>query len=281
MKIVSTGATLSSPEYQKKKKKERKRKLIVFSSVVFAVLIATVLLLRLEQIQISQISVEGNEVISDEKAAVVARDALRGNYLGLIPRTNALFYPKSQVKESLSREFPRFSSIEVKLSSINSIKVSVTEREPYALYCSSAERPQDASACFFLDKGGFIFDEAPAFSGTVYFVYASEQYIESSLGQELMLRSEFEEFADFISQLELLGFQPLAALVGKEDLVVVMPEQARLIVKREDEFSGIYSNLEAFLNNESIREQGNFIEKFSELDLRTRNKVRWSLKEQI
>lgn len=281
MKIVSTGATLSSPEYHKKKRKERKRKLIIFSSAAFITLIVIVLLLRLEQIQVSEISMEGNEVVSDEKAVVVVKSALSGNYLGLIPRTNALLYSKSRVKESLSKEFPRFSSVEVSLDGINSIKITVTEREPYALYCDSAERPQNASACFFLDKEGFIFDEAPAFSGTVYFVYASEQKIETSLGQELMPRSEFKEFAGFIGQLSLLGFQPLAALVGETDLVVVMPRQARLLMRREDDFSEVYSTLEAFLNNESIREQGNFLEKLSELDLRTRNKVRWTLKEQI
>lgn len=279
MKIVSTGATLSSPEYHKRKKKERKRKLIIFLSLTFVVLIATVLLLQLEQIQISQISVVGNEVISDGKVAVVAKDALRGNYLWLIPRTNALLYSKSRIKESLYREFPRFSFVEVKLDSIDSIKISVAEREPYALYCGSAERPQDASSCFFLDKGGFIFDEAPAFSGTVYFVYASEQQIENPLGQKLMPRNEFEEFAGFIGQLSLLGFQPLAALVGEKDLIVVMPEQARLLVRRADDFNEIYSKLVDFLNNESIREQGSFIEKFLELDLRTRNKVRWTLKQ--
>ncbi len=279
-RIVSTGATLASPEFRNKKRKEKQRKYIIWSSVVTVTLVALVFVSRLESLLIKEVGVTGAHVITEEEVSRNVLETLSGHYLWLIPRANAALYPRSRVKENLMKEFPRFSSVALSLEGAKKLGVSVVERNPFALYCPSATRPDDASACFFLDNEGFIFDEAPAFSGTVYFVYAKDVPLQNPKGSLFMPKDEFQNLSQFVEAVERLGFEPLALELAEREVTILLPGEAKIVWEREADLTNIYSNIESFLNSKEIKEQPDFIEKLKLLDLRTRNKVFFRFKEQ-
>ncbi len=273
MKIVSTGSTLSSSENYKKKKKQKQRKLVMVNVSFIIFLIGIIFVARLSALKIKNYIVEGARVITEENVVSNVRNTIAGEYLWLIPRSNSLIFPRSQVEKNLLMEFPRFSSVNLSLDGVNTLIVSVVEREPFQLYCASVNDLANASSCYFLDEEGFIFDDAPAFSGVVYFVYAHEVPLESPKGQAYLPAQEFKNLTQFINNLKLLWFKPLAVEASKNEYKIILPAGARVVLSRELDVSKALSNLEAFLNDPTIKSQADFKERVLLLDLRTANKV--------
>ena len=279
MKIVSTGSTLSSPEFHEKRKRARRRRLYWWAAGVFTLLSVLIFLSRQEKFLVSAVSVEGAKTVNSEMVEAEVKEILSGHYLWLVPRSNFILYPRREVKSALLNEFPRFSAVDLELEGSRRLSVLVTEREPYALYCDSALSPENAAACYFLDKEGFIFDSAPSFSGSVYFIYARETPLATPLGRAFLPPGEFKPLSAFIERLEKLGIQPLALEVGADEFNLVLPHDAHLVWKRGSDLDLLYANLSAFLNDEAIKSQKDFLDRVSTLDLRTENKVFYRFKE--
>ncbi len=267
VKIVSTGATLFSEQHYRKRQEKRKKKFIIWSSLVVLALAALVLFSRLERFQIAEVGAEGARVITGDDISRNILGTLSGKYFWLVPKSNAALYPRGAVKDNLMKEFPRISSAELSLQSPKLLSVSVVERDPYALYCSSGDRK-----CFFLDKQGFIFDEAPDFSGVVYLVYSKEPSISEPKGREFLPPEEFSAIAGFIEGVSGLGFEPVSASVGERDVELLMKNDSSLIFDRTSDLPALLSDLEAFLKNPAVEKS-----RLRELDLRIKNKIYWKV----
>lgn len=278
MKIVSTGKTLSLTEYHERRVRARRKRWMIYGGIILVVLVALTLVSRLQSLRIKNITVIGAEAISTDLVRAVTLDALSGYYLWLVPRDNSLIYSRDTVIEMLNRKFPRFSSINLNLSNPTSLDISVIEREPFALYCGHLSGTSESSPCYFLDDQGFIFDTAPVFSEGVYFIYSSDPDFENPLGQEYLPREEFNLLGEFVRSLTTLGFKPLSVVMGEKEFQLSTVTETKILWPRTDNFSAVFSNLESFLNDPAIKAQKDFIEKISELDLRTINKVFWKLK---
>lgn len=278
MKIVSSGSTLSSPEFHQKKVRARRKRIFIYSSIVLLLLGLLIFLSRLNALRIKEVAVEGAKVISAEAVAGAAKEVMSGYYLWLVPKNNALIYADDEVKNELHKRFPRFSSVELSLSGFQALNITVVEREPFALYCGEEALVEESSVCYFLDKNGFIFDFAPSFSEGVYFVYASSPVFEDPLGQAFLAREEFIALTKFIEDVSDLGFDPQALEMTGEEFRLTLANGGRLLWQRGADPIILLSNLESFLNEETIRSQGDFLLKVKELDLRTENKVFYSFR---
>lgn len=266
-KIVSTGKTISLEEYHKKRVREHRRRVRWWMSGIFILLIALVFVSRLETFRISEVAVEGAKVITNDEVKRNVLAALSGKYFWLVPKSNAAIFPREEVAASLMKEFPRLASVELNVERENTLRVLVTEREPYALYCMDV--------CYFLDEHGFIFDTAPDFSGVVYFVYAREVPMENPSGSQFMPVEEFENLSTFIQDLSKLSFEP----VRLDDYDLTMNNGSRMLLPEKSDLVTLFSNLESFLESETIRSQRNFLDKVVLLDLRTENKIFYRFRE--
>ncbi len=278
MKIVSTGDTIVTPEFHEKKKKAKRKKLIWWLLGIISILVLIVIISRREALQIKTVSVNGARVVSADEVSEEAKQLLRGYYLGLIPKTNSLVYPQEKVREGLRKKFPRLTMLALTLEDINVLRVDVSEREPFALYCGDAIKVKESSKCYFLDKTGYIFDEAPLFSGAVYFVYGLEKPLEDPLRHELLSPPDFEKLSQFISELPELGLKPVAVVVSEDELNLFLATENNIVWKKETNLNTIYANLDAFLNNYEIKKEKDFLERVNVLDLRTDNKVFYRFK---
>ena len=267
MKIVSKGGTLSSFEYLEKKQKATRKRRIIYSVSTFIILVALVLVSRLEKLRITEVRVEGAVVTGADPVSSAMREIISGYYLWIIPRNNTLLYPRGHAEKVLAERFPRFSSVEISLDNSRRLAVSVVEREPTALYCANSE------TCWFLDEQGFVFDTAPTFSEGVYFLYTMEPVVESPLGKPLLPLPEFQAVSEFVLHLNTLGIEPLTLQIGEMDLVLTSASGARLTWTRGSDTERIYNNLQSFLNSPSIEAEEDFLAKVVELDLRTEDKV--------
>ena len=267
-KIVSTGRTISLEEYHNKRVCERRRRFFLWFTLVFLLVVALVLISRIEKIQISDIQVEGAKVVAEEDVRQSVLRILSGRYFWLVPKGNVALYPRAEIEENLAREFSRFSDVALSLEGLERLVVSVVEREPFALYCP----PEDAK-CFFLDESGFIFGEAPDFSGAVYFIYSMEPPLENPKGREFLPEEEFSALSDFLEMLSSLGFKPVSLMSLERGFDITMKNGSRMLLPEAADLAPLALNLESFLKSENIASQKNFLDEVFLLDLRTKNKI--------
>lgn len=277
MKIVSRGGTLSTEVYLKKKKRAQRKRLLIIVSIILAILVVLVLIARLEKFRIQDISVSGATVIGGDMVENFSDEVLSGYYLWVVPKDNVLLYSSSRLEKSLMKKFPRFRSVETTLGGVNTLHISVIEREPHALYCGESIIPEGA-VCFFLDKSGFIFDKAPAFSDGVYFVYASEPSLENPEGRQIVPADEFDTLSSFIENLLALNIDAISLKIGRSEYDLTFRKGAHILWKEDSDIVLVYSNLETFLRSDVIKADKDFLDKIKQLDLRTDNKVFYTFK---
>src|SRR5690242_12158894 len=82
-------------------------------------------------------SVEGTSILSPEDVRAAAREIISGNYFYIFAKNNALLYPRVQLEQKLSQQFPRIKDISVSLSGYQTIAIQLSERGPFALWCDT------------------------------------------------------------------------------------------------------------------------------------------------
>jgi len=265
-RIVSTGKTISLAEYHKKRLKERRRRFAFFLSGIALFLLVFLLLLRIDGLRITAVSVEGTDSASASGAVALSEQALTGSYLWLVPRNSFLFYPEKKIRLEILSKAPRFKSVDISLGGTNSLLIKVSEREPFALYCK-------IDSCFFLDENGVIYDTAPDFSHGVYFVYSLAEPLLDPLSQNLIPPEEFKTLTTFLQSLSSLVPAPREVRISPDSVSLALENGAVIRWRRVASHAELLSNMRSFLESQEISSDVFFWQNLRELDLRTEDKV--------
>ena len=268
---------LNSPRLQELKNKRRKSFQNKGIFAFFAVLVLFVglgFLSRISKLNIQNIVMSGNIVVDSEDIEKVARESMSGHYVWLFPKTNVFFYPKNKIAESIAQEFTRLKDIKLNITNIETLEISVAEREGVYIWCG-VDLPEDASEeeCLFLDKDGYLFDEAPYFSGEVYFKFYGEAFKEYD--------PIFKELVSFKENIESIGLKPVALFMDIEGNATLLLSSEntsgtnpQITFKANDDLSKLAENLQSALDTEPLKTD--IKKKYSALqyiDLRYGNKV--------
>ena len=143
---------------------------------MFAVLGALVVLLALmggvvglsylSALRVQHITIVGLSSVNESLVEASVQDALDGGYWHLIPKNNIFVYPKGAIERGLLAQFPIFSSVVAHAQGLTALTVTVTERQPAALWCGSFAT--STAPCLTLDESGTAYTIAPDFSASVY-----------------------------------------------------------------------------------------------------------------
>ncbi len=271
MKIVSSGKVLNSSKLYKKKKRKKLLKFSLFLALLVTSVWSLGYLSRQPDFLISEVVVTGKDIVDRSDMVEKVTTLLDGYYFWLIPRANILVYPRSEIKSILTENFKRLKDVELDVEA-ESLVISVEERLPRALYCPNALE-SDGTNCFFLDSEALIFARAPAFSGPSYFIFGTENFITEPIGESLVLPEEFRALSDFIDRLVDLDIRAKALEIADDGYTLLTDKGVRILWRKEFSLENIYTNLSAFLSEESIRSQKDFLDKIRYLDLRVEDKV--------
>jgi len=261
---------LNSPrllELKKHRRRSFQSKILLYLVALLAVFVFLIYIFRLTSLNISEVEIIGNKVLDAEVIKVIVKKELTGNYLGFFPKTNVLLYPENNIKKELSNQFTRLKNITLFVKDRKILQISVSEREPKYLWCE-VEMGLEIEKCHFIDEDGFIFDEAPYFSGEVYFKF---------YGATNLFEKSFEKLISFKMILENMGLKPVVLFVQENRDVKIFLSTSRgpeIIFKIDSDLEKVAENLGAALTTEPL--QSNFKNKYSSLlyiDLRFGNKV--------
>lgn len=253
---IGRSRALQSAKYLEKK---RKKKLVVVSLSICAFLLLLsifVIILRASFLQISDIQVNGVDEINSENLIAQAGSIIDGEYIKVLPRSNIFFYPKDKIEKSLKDSNKYIESLDVELDGLDTLEITVTERQPSAVACEGFKGDDGGSGpCFFLDHDGYIYREASQFSEGVYVKYytsASEKSL--STGDYIAETSIFRELQDFIRIVKDADITVIGILIGEGgsyELYIRNKDSSVAVVYFDDRvsFDKTASNLSAFLQN--------------------------------
>lgn len=265
IKIVSTGSTISSTEFREKKRRAKRRRASLVGGGVLLILILFTVLMHWNKLRVKVVEVHGALVTGEAPVISLTASHLQGAYFWLWPKDSILLYPKKAIVSDLMAKFPRFGSASVSLSGLSTLEVLVSEREPFALYCSEE--------CLFVDDTGFIFDKAPTFSDGVYVVYHLPT-TDLTLGHSVLERDSFINVNQFINDLKTLGLVVREASLVDNIVTFTLDSGASLSWRLNSSADEIFGNLSAFLKTQGP----GFWQTVATVDLGTPNKVFYSFK---
>lgn len=266
---------IHSPEFIQKKRRRARVVAFVALCILGTLFGASIYLANMNRFLISEVEVEGNEATTDREIERVVWEKLEGKYIWLYDKSNGLIYPRGDIRQELYSRIPRILDADFELEDSRTLVLSVRERVPHSIYCQEVLSLTDPSGCFFIDETGFIFSQAPFFSGEVYFIFYSDEPPEDPLGERFLPESDFLKLSSLIDGLEKLGVELVAFgdLGTKDEYHLILKNGARIMWKSSESFESVAKNLESFLLDESIAGDGEFLDRVEYIDLRFENKV--------
>ena len=222
--------------------------------------------------------VEGAKKVPTELISQYVDAVLDNGSHQMLSRRNIFMYPRVVLEKAVQGYFPRIRSAKIFRSAVlaTAVTVSVEEREPYALWC------EDATRCFTLDDGGFIFaeywadsDERPA---TPYVFHGGVASAENPIGQ----RFAPGHLAGLVALLSLAGqagFEPRAISIGNgQDILITLSEGFTLKASFGQDANALMKNLQLVLSSGPLKGKDSELEY---VDLRFNNRVYYKLKGEV
>lgn len=183
---------------------QRRKKRLILLYIVLGVTAVSLALLffvfRAPFLLINTVRVEGNKIVDKEKIEQIVFPVINEYYLGFLPKSNRLIYPKDVLEKRIRLELGRIENLDLKVNS-KTLVVSIVERGSYALWCK--EKQTD---CYFLDSAGFIFSRSPEFSLGIYRVFEGIVTQEDPLGKQFLNEELLSGIEEIISLLNGFGF---------------------------------------------------------------------------
>lgn len=273
MKIIGNKNALHTPEFHKKKQIEMRIRIFIISLVFIILIVVPIIILRNSHLIISNIELKGNVVTNSEELQTIIADDLAGNYFWVIPRSDALLYPKQKIIKDLMNKEPRLSMVELKLLNLKNLSVIVAERTPKALYCKDVTDTLNPAGCYFIDASGFIFSEAPSFSGGVYFVYSSDPVLDTPLRTQYFDTKKFNQLDVFIKSLGDIGLYPKIFILKNDEYHLILSNGGDIMWKATQDLEQVRSNLSSFIEDASFQQNKNNLNNIQYIDLRFGNKI--------
>lgn len=166
------------------------------------------LLLFSSSTRITNIQIEGANVVSHEDIERIVREEMAQSVIGLLSKSASVLFPTNNVLISLQAAFPRLDTISVHKVFPNDLFIGVTEREVDGIWCISLTDRN----CSFFDNQGVIFEQAPSSTrGFLLFqVDDNRAYTEVPMLGATVLDESLLEFLTFLR--DGITFRKLAAL---------------------------------------------------------------------
>lgn len=270
------------------KKKEHKKKRRILSTVIFLFTVALLGFLvwfpSIPSLQIKNIVIEGNKVLTKEEVKKKVEEELAGKYFHLFPKTNIFFYPKEAIVTFLRQDFPRIANVSDDLDTERILFVSLTEREPFSLWCGKEipETPTNET-CYYLDDQGYVFGKAPSFSGNAYFEFYGKGTLplNDPIGHNFMPLVSYQQILKIKERLENFQVQPIGIFVADDGSAEFMEKNGyKIRFNTDQDVSSLLSNMQTVFQSSSWKGtiQSGTLEY---LDFRFGNKVYYKYKNQV
>lgn len=270
-------------EIKRKRRQKRIKALIIYFLIFVAIVAGLSFLSKEKHIVVDNVVVTGTHIIDQEEVIREIRKNLSGKYLFLFSKSNSFIFPEKAIYNNLLLKFPRIEKLSLKRDSLKTIQADIIERTGSFLYCGDKvpeDKKEIGENCYFINNDGYIFDEAPYFSGDVYFKYyiPLSKEMENPLGNNITDEEHFYRITRFIDGINSLGLKPVYIVIEKDgtDYLYLESNGTNPVIqfKDNDNLTIILDNLLVAMQKKEFADE--IKSKYNTLqyiDLRFKNKV--------
>ena len=242
-------------------------------------MIGLVFLSQLQKLKIDTVIVVGVEVLEEKEILSVVNTELSGKYLWLFSKSNTFIYPQNTIGYKIKDKFKIISDLEITHPEIKKIIVTIKERKGEYLWCSG---DADNSNCYFLNTDGYIFSDAPYFSGGVYFKFLGGGISDDPIGKQFLSTEKFNALIQLKKAMYNLKLNPSAVEIldnGEYHFILtrssgVRSNPPKVRIPANFDFEKIVSNLDSSLEAEPLNAQlSKGFPTLQYIDMRFDNKV--------
>ncbi|PIP87022.1 hypothetical protein COW81_02475 [Candidatus Campbellbacteria bacterium CG22_combo_CG10-13_8_21_14_all_36_13] len=270
-----------------KKHRDKQKSLRVIILAVILVLLLFIILFFSwvgygQKFKIKNIEVSGLSTLSKSSVLETVENTLNRKLFFIFPRDNTVLISKRGIVSDIKNTFKQSSRVDVSLKDLNSIEIDIEERKPIGVWCTSRRLITEVfvEKCYFIDSTGYVFSDAPKFSGNLFFKYYGGNTNESPVGSRYLPEKVFRERAFFIASIPNLGINPISYKWGEngDSTIVVAPQNekgldGKIIFNNDDELGAVYDYISSALLHEDFKYLDQRIIKFEYIDLRSGNKI--------
>lgn len=223
-------------------------------------------------LKINEVKVSGNQILSETAVLEKVSKLISGKYFWLFPKNNILLYPMFGIKRELRKDFLIIKEISASSDFGGNLEILIEERKPVGLWCDSLKDEK----CYFLDKDGYIYDNAPSFSGSAYFEYRGVVE-EEPLGKTFLSKEDFTNISLFVEYVKNFGFVPVSVFVNIDgDAFLKTSSGGEVKFGMRDDMKNSLENLQSVIFapvSTSTIKKINGVFQFQYIDLRYGDKV--------
>jgi hypothetical protein len=260
-------------------RKKRRMRLLKIGGVVFVLLIlfaGVVWMSHWNSLILSDVEVKGNAAVDSQDIQDIAQKHFQGKYYFLFPRSNKFFYQKDAIVEDILATHPRIKSAHLKVNR-QTLEISIEERVPSYTWCKG--QPQvEKGDCYFIDDNGFIFSNAPSFSGNVYVAFYGLVVGNTPIGATYLNKDTFSTIGSVIEFFNTKNIPTYALLASPNGVMELYFSQGgKLVFKNDQASSTLINNIDLILKDTHILSPS-MLPTLEYLDIRFGNKVYYKIK---
>ncbi len=279
---VLDSAKLS--ELRRKRRRNIRNKSILVFVLLIAIFISLGFVARSSSTSVSAVNISGNNLIETSELEKIVNGILAERYFWLYPKNNIFILPRQDIKKTILTEFKRAEDVSVNINNERVLSIVVNERGAKYTWCGyllPVVVESSTDKCYFLDEYGYIFDEAPYFSGATYVkFYGGLDNNTPPIGQRIS-PAYFEKLVYFYNIINQIGLDSSSIVLDEKGEVNVYlsafstpPEAPKIILKIDSDIQKLSENLQAAISAESFKKdlKGDY-NNLNYIDLRFGNKV--------
>lgn len=265
-----------------RRRRARLAALGMFVILMMALAYAVHLVSYTEPLSISAIRVTGAERVDPAIIETYVDTQLRTEAFRYISPRNMFAYPKESLEQGIIASFPRISDASVSRETLlaKTIDVHISERSPFALWCTPLPADTGVQDCYALDETGFIFtasatsthgefETAYTFTGGVEDGPVGAKFVPGQFPSVLALLRVLQQSTSLI---------PVRVdVLPEQDFNVTLEQGFYVKLSFGQDAQTIARNLNLVLSSDALRDRTEDIEY---IDLRFGNRVYYKMKGQ-
>ncbi len=243
-------------------------------NIIFALFFISLLVLGLtsEKVQVKAVTISGDLSVSEVDILSIVEENLSERHLFIIRTDNFFLLKRGEIKEEVLNKLKKIESVGLSFHGLNRIEVSVSERVAKYLWCNAT--PTTYKNCYFMDNDGFIFTEAPDFSGNPFPKYFGLIKAENPIGQNYFEIDRFKEISQFFKTLADMKFGPVSFnSIDIHQYEIYLSSGTKIIFDDKKDLAKNTVNLQALIDNGYVKTELDSLRKIKYIDLRFGNKV--------
>lgn len=254
------------PRRDREKKEISWKSKLIIAWILFLILALVYVLFFSPIFKIKETKISGNQAISNEDVQDSLNGFLSKKILIVFNRNNIFLATSSKLREVLTKDFLRISSIEINKNIFKkTIDLKITERKEAGIFCKGGE-------CYYIDKQGVIFEEAPQTSGTLILLIKDYSERDIEIGTEVIEKEFMAELIDLRTYLfdkfNLRVLEFVIETIPCKDLKVNTHEGWYILFDKSKNLKNQFQALKSVLE-EKVEERENL----EYIDLRIENRA--------